>query len=1507
MAASAQDDTAILRTTTNLIGFLREITEEAAKDRVRDIKSQSARSPQLVIWLGGLPEGLRRDWDPSTGVLLEIDAVMRTSPPQPPASLDGWLDLDQVADPAGPEPRLADPGPLGTDVTDRGVLETEMRQLTAGLTDDVRSAYRTWLPRWREWAVSERRKQARRALYEQLEHVAKVLDQQDDEYEFVLAIGLVVWKTPSGDVVRRHLVTSRVRTVVEPGTSSIRVHWEDGTPLRLEEREIFGDEEVFHPDRGRAARQSLRENGRFPLDSGPLIRSWFESVIDTNIEVSEDWQEPVEEPSPVVRLSASPALLLRPRSQVLLAEAYQQIEAELRDPDAEIPIGLAGLVANVGLEQRTRWLAEQRAMRSDVLGEDPLFPLPANDDQARIVDRLRTETGVVVQGPPGTGKTHTIANLICALLARGLRVLVTSEKDQALRVLREKVPPELRQLCVLLTGGGRSGADELERGVSALSQILATTDLDTLDLQTRRLREERAALRGFGAELTEQIRALREVETYQHPPVVPDYRDDAYRGVLVDIIREVKLNADAHGWMPEVPESLPGRPPLRPAEFAELRSLLCSVTRKDRARQDQVVPGDGALPVAGVYAEVLTAARIARSGAAGVDTPVAQALATVTPDRLRELETALDVARAALHAMNLSEDVVRWPADAWTCRAISDRIANRNVGLWDQLIAVAAEPVLIQRRLQAHRLDVVVEVGGVTGLGLGRATGQLAAGRVLLGEMEAGRKVRRIAPSAAQRNARTLLETATVNGASPRSAEHLKAVLERLEAELAVVQLNEKWSLVGVVLPAGAPAQMLSCLVDESVQLTHIAELGEAHRRVVSLLAAANVRVPVATAAQFCELFDAIPAARRVVEAKQAESKLAEVLRLLRSWATQPNVCPEVAAVLEAAIGEDVERYAAAIRGIDIARNEKAQVLRLEQLRRVLGSVHPGLLALLERSAHERQWDSKIAAVGDAWAWSKARSFVVRQRTADRERELLAQLEQNTMQQSKVTAELAGKLGLAACIRRMTDEHTRALNAYAQHTGNIGAGYGKQVNRLRKAARAAMDKAKDAVPAWVVPLPKLLETMRAQRDSFDVVIVDEASQAGLEQLFLLWMAPRVIVVGDDMQCAPSDGRLGPLEPMFARLDEYLPNLDADVKESFTPKSSLYGLMSARAGMRNIVRLREHFRCMPEIIGWSSAEFYPNLDGAGGGLIPLRQFGSDRLTPLKVVRVSGAVNEGKNQNLHNRAEAKAIVEQLLACLAATEYDRKTFGVVVLQGQGQVKLLEHEINSAVPLDVQQQRRIRVGSPANFQGDERDVIFLSMVVATQPNASKALMFRRAYNVAASRAKDQLWLFTSIGLDQMNPEDLRAKLLGYMQNPPTPYGPALELDDVRDDEPHPAFDSMLEQKVFRMIRARGYHVAPQYQVGHKRIDLVVSGAEGRLAVECDGHIWHTDPEDQRRDMRAERGLRRAGWEIVRVRESEFEIDRERALEPVWQGLAMKGITPLKVQTVMYVADEEE
>ncbi len=659
----------------------------------------------------------------------------------------------------------------------------------------------------------------------------------------------------------------------------------------------------------------------------------------------------------------------------------------------------------------------------------------------------------------------------------------------------------------------------------------------------------------------------------------------------------------------------------------------------------------------------------------------------------------------------------------------------------------------------------------------------------------------------------------------------------------------------------------------------------------MALLAHAHLQLTLPTIAAVATLLNAVPAAREHIELQRARTAVDDLHRTTRQQATRPDSCPELGALAQAIGNRDLDAYHQALLSIENARAERAAEHRRMALAQTLQAAHPRLLELLRSSTAGPCWDTRLANLPAAWAWSKAEQFVRKQRNADEERRLTKEFDEVEDRINRVTEQLAAAEAMRACLDRMTDTHARALRSYGQYMNYIGAGSGRKTREFRRGARAAMEKAKTAVPAWVVPLPNLLENIIPDRDSFDVVIVDEASQVGLEHLFLLWMAPRVIVVGDDKQCTPGVNRMGTnLEDLFRSLREHLGELDTDIGLHFTPKSNLYGLLSARSGKDAVVRLREHFRCMPEIIGWSSSQFY---GGATSGLVPLRERTSQDLEPLQVVHIADAYPEGSAQAIRNPVEAKRIVAQLVECLADPRYTDKTFGIVVLQGHGQIKLLEHEINASVSPEDRVARKIRVGSPPNFQGDERDVMFLTTVVTKAPRTIAAPSYQQSYNVAASRAKDQMWLFTSVAPSEYKPGDLRGSLAGYMLDPPSIYGHSPELTAVSPTQPCPPFESLFEQRVYRAIKQRGYHVVPQVRVGSRTLDLVVVGDGGRLAVECDGHYWHTSPTEVASDARRDRELRRMGWDVIRIRESEFEFDPGREMSTLWRRLDERNIHP--------------
>src|SRR6185312_7887996 len=97
---------------------------------------------------------------------------------------------------------------------------------------------------------------------------------------------------------------------------------------------------------------------------------------------------------------------------------------------------------------------------------------------------------------------------------------------------------------------------------------------------------------------------------------------------------------------------------------------------------------------------------------------------------------------------------------------------------------------------------------------------------------------------------------------------------------------------------------------------------------------------------------------------------------------------------------------------------------------------------------------------------------------------------------------------------RLTGQSRADLTQYAQLVRSLGKGTGKYAAQKRAEVRQAMDRCRPAVPVWIMPVYRIAEQLRIEQDMFDVVIVDEASQAGLEATFLQYLAPKIVVIGD---------------------------------------------------------------------------------------------------------------------------------------------------------------------------------------------------------------------------------------------------------------------------------------------------------------------------------------------------------------------------------------------------------
>jgi len=213
--------------------------------------------------------------------------------------------------------------------------------------------------------------------------------------------------------------------------------------------------------------------------------------------------------------------------------------------------------------------------------------------------------------------------------------------------------------------------------------------------------------------------------------------------------------------------------------------------------------------------------------------------------------------------------------------------------------------------------------------------------------------------------------------------------------------------------------------------------------------------------------------------------------------------------------------------------------------------------------------------------------------------------------------------------------------------------------------------------------------------------------------------------------------------------------DFNFKSSFDVESSLFDHGKLRYGTRRIT-LREHFRCMPEIIRFSNDLCYSDTP-----LIPLRQYGPNRLTPLQHVHVTKGYREGSDNRAINRPEAEAIINKAVELCRDSRYDGKSIGVVVLQGEAQAGLIESQLLELLGADEMARRRLVCGNAYSFQGDERDIMLLSLVAATnaQIGTLTGSASERRFNVAASRARDMMILFHSVTCDDLSASCLRRR----------------------------------------------------------------------------------------------------------------------------------------------------
>ena len=1472
-----------------LVRLLDYIKEQAKQIYPQAYKLSSSRglvkTRKDIAGLPGVEFDVRIEGD---HIWLRIPRLAAEPPPNPPAPR-GLLRIS--LDPNGAEPTLDEAALLhyanaavkDKDGEERSVAEVHARETAARVVE-------SYAVSWNSWAEGERPRRKTISLYGDFFALMHQMEAEETSkpLELIWGIGVASWllSYEKGRVDFEYPLLSQVMEVsLDESSMAIELR-PRATETRIELDAFVACQVTGVTEVERTAREHLVGHKDRPVT--PFDPSTYCDVLKLvagNLDSEGAYLEVLAKdealPPSGDHLVVTDAwvLISRPRAVNYLFEDLKHLQKKLED-GCEIPNGPASLVtppSNEVLEFEPvsfRGISGRGICTGGSPADELYFPLPYNDEQVTIVQRLKKAAGVAVQGPPGTGKTHTIANIICHYLAKGLRVLVTSKGEAALSVLQAKIPEEVRPLTVALLASDREGVRQFQAAIEAIQHRVSQLSPELTQQDISRLQ---SAIDRAHAELTAIDRRVDEIAIAQ----LSDIEVDGVTMRAQKLAQMVISGEAQHKWFDDVVDlSAAHSPPLSEDEVGRLREAR-------RALGDDIVyvrarvPSPEDFPSVSTVVELHNVLVTRGTIQSEIDRGELLPLKGNTPEVLAAARSLLTLVEDALGILaDLEAFEEPWPFDLrLRCRKASfnsERIALESLFAdADTLILARAEflkrPVdFPERGLSAPKTLEAVDRAVATGKPFGFVT---------LGATEARDHIAKV----------------RISGRSPSSPEEWAHVQRYVRLHAQIYSFIVRWN--GLAEGLSVPH------LTEGVSMLRNIELVVNAAKEAHLLATRHDDLLQKRARA---VFDAIPADKLVGRREDLESvrrQLIKHLTLAELSAAATHVSDfhgklaaksgPVSERLRSFVDNDIGNRALLPEEVAAGYVEIiAELRRIASLAAHLANVEDASRKIERAGAPKlasRVRSVPVARSGEdlgfpvtwreAWNWARMKSHLETIEARDEILALAARRREVENGLARFYREMVAKAAWLSTKKNATPRVLGALALYATAIRRIGQGTGPNATRYRRDARDAMLDAAGAVPCWIMSHARISEAMPADIGAFDLVIVDEASQSDLWALPAILRGKKILVVGDDKQVSPDGGFIAAATIQALR-DRFLS--DQPYGAQMTPEKSLYDL-AATVFAADQIMLREHFRCVPPIIAYSNRTFYKNQ------ILPLRiPTASERIDPPLIdLRVEGGSRDAHDRNEY---EAQAIAEEIATILNDVKFAKRTIGVVSLLGPDQAKHISSVVTQRCDPAELHRRKFLCGDARTFQGSERDIMFLSLVV--DPKNCKALsgnMFDQRFNVAASRARDRMYLVRSVTASDLSDADLRRTLLAHFEKPHVVDQEEAQLLAER-------CESGFEREVFSILNARGYRVIPQVKTGAYRIDMVVEGlADVRLAIECDGDEYH-GPDRWQYDMNRQRVLERAGWSFWRCFASTWVLHKDDVLDELFARLQSMGIEPLGI-----------
>jgi very-short-patch-repair endonuclease len=1426
--------------------------------------------------LKGLPEirfNLQSEGD---DVWLKVPRIQEISAPNPGENLRAWVTLSKSAD-KKPE--------LKTEcVFLEGKKEVDRYQLSDH--PEIKEHFDWYVEnQWEPWSAAERPRRKTISIYNKLFALQQTISSEGSEtpIELVWGLGYSTWKKEGqSNTVKCPMLVQACEIVLNSRTFDLEVRPRD-VDARLE-IDCYTEMEVPGVRQLEEFWKSVQTNSEIRIN--PFESSTYEGVLKAavghldptggyDVRTDDVTLPPVGDK---LLISNTWVLYGRKRSGDIFLEDIRRLK-ETVEAAQSLPSVICSFVEEGDTMVRVRPEVPFRGLSTSdgsASAKELYFPMPYNDEQVSIIQKLEANDGVVVQGPPGTGKTHTIANVICHYLAMGKRVLVTSKGETALSVLQEKLPERIRTLSVALLSEEREGMKQFEHAIQSIATGVESIQPQRVEANINRL----------DAELNQLHAKISHVDRMISTHAASHMREYKFQGRDIspeELAKLVLQQADEYQWMDdEIPEHKGESFNFSAADITSLWQARIKAGHDLSAYLSSSLPPNDDLPA---WADLVVLHRdILRSKTIEASVESGSVLALID-SKYETFNLAQKLLDFLDQYVSLKTKLHRNVVGAVLIKRMAEMQPQ------DQVLAGLLDSCEKFKALEAERKQIVTKAIGLPEMAEKHADFLTALNRLVDGKSA-------FALPFGKAEARQLVSSVTVLGSAPEGRDGWVTVQAVVKWRDSAHREVARWSAISAEFGLNTPVTEIETTVRHVVQQQSWVENAKMfvfdveqklHGRLEEVFGKKIADQVWDKGVQFLEeARSSLTAHLDKGRLGYAMKRVSETLDKLRDR-TGPAV-------------EDIRQFFLSDLGAQgFAESElqsrwlelQTELSRLNNLTYSFGEINR-VTGLVEASGAPK-WANRLRTIAhsgdsdpvlpirwrEAWSWRLAFQFLEKIDVHKKLRVLFEERRALTASLSSTYQDLVAEKTWLGVFNNSPQSIRQALQSYLNSIHAMGAGKGIRAVRHRRHARDAMQKAYMAVPCWVLPQWRVSETLPPEIGLFDLVIIDEASQSDIWALPSLLRGKKLLVVGDHKQVSPSavglaEQRIVDLEQRFLRNQFH--------GAQMTPDKSIYDLARVVfAG--NSVMLKEHFRCVPAIIEFSNREFY------NGNIKPLRvPKANERLDPPLIdVFVKGGHRKGDA----NAAEAEAIVNEVQSIIINPEMVGRSIGIVTLLGNEQAKYINDLINERITPGNIVERKIAVGPPPIFQGRERDIMMVSMVLgAGDRTAATIAAQQQRFNVALSRARDRMYLFRSVAHNHFDEDSLSGKVLRHFRQP-------FNQDIRRVALLRDLCESGFEKDLFDELTQRGYRVQPQVPCGSYRIDFVVEGGEGRrLALECDGDRFH-GPGQWSDDMARQRVLERAGWTFWRCFASSFTRRRQEVLEDLLSTLEGLGIEPLGAESM--------